>query len=94
MAFILTRIQVGNYDEWKALFDQDVPGARRDATEHRVFRNADDPNEVFIEIEFRSAEDARAARDRLLASGVLDRFGDYSGPTVVELAERVIHAAD
>ena len=93
MAFILTRIQVGDYDAWKALFDQDVPGARRDATEHRVFRNLDDPNEVFIEIEFRSVE-TRGCPDRLLASGVLDRFGDHSGPTVVELAERVIHAAD
>ena len=59
-----------------------------------MFRNLDDPNEVFIEIEFRSVEDAQEARDRLLASGVLDRFGDRSGPTVVELAERVIHAAD
>jgi hypothetical protein len=94
VAFILTRIQVGDYDVWKALFDQDVPGTRRAATEHRVFRNLDDPNEVFIEIEFRSVEDAQGARDRLLASGVLDRFGDRSGPTVVELAERVIHAAD
>jgi hypothetical protein len=89
--FILTRIQVGNYDEWKAMFDQDVPGTRRDATEHRVLRNVDDPNEVFIQIEFRSVDEARAARERLLASGVLDRFGDRSGPTVVEIAESVTH---
>jgi hypothetical protein len=87
MAFILTRIQVGDYDEWKTMFDLDVPGARRDATALRLFRNVDDPNEVFIQIEFRSVEEAHAARERLLASGVLDRFADKSGPTVVEAAE-------
>ena len=27
MAFILTRIDVGDYDAWKPLFDQDAPGA-------------------------------------------------------------------
>src|SRR5437016_3889698 len=46
MAFIVTRIQVGDYDTWKALFDQDAPGARADAVNHRVLRNVDDPNEV------------------------------------------------
>ena len=93
MAFILTRIQVGDYDTWKALFDQDVPGTRRDATQHRVFRNTDDPNEVFIEIEFPSVDAARAARDRLIASSVLDRFDDHTGPNVVEVAEAVAHPA-
>ena len=29
MAVILTRINVGDYDTWKPLFDQDHPGARR-----------------------------------------------------------------
>jgi hypothetical protein len=24
-AFIMTRIQVGDYDTWKTMFDQDVP---------------------------------------------------------------------
>jgi hypothetical protein len=91
VALILTRLQVGNYEEWKTMFDQDVPGARRDATEHRVLRNVDDPNEVFIQIEFRSVAAARAAQERLLASGVLDRFGDRSGPTVVEVVESISH---
>jgi len=94
VAFILTRIKVADYDEWKSMFDQDVPGARRHATEHRLLRNVDDPNEVFIQIEFRSVEDAQASRERLLASGVLARFDDHSGPTVVEVAERVSHEVD
>jgi hypothetical protein len=89
MAVILTRINFGHYETWKPLFDQDSPGARRSATGHRLFRNTDDPNEVFIQVEFDSTEEARAARERLLGSGVLDRFTDRTGPTVVEEAEAV-----
>ena len=87
MAFILTRIHVGDYDAWKPMFDKDSPGARQSAKGHRIFRSVDDPNEVFIQVEFASSNDAKAGRERLLASGVLDRFPDKAGPTVVEEAE-------
>jgi hypothetical protein len=50
-AFIITRIQVGDYDTWRPMFDQDLPGAREKATVQRVFRKADDPNHVFIFLE-------------------------------------------
>jgi hypothetical protein len=85
----LTRINVGDYEQWKPMFDQDTPGARTDAKGHRILRNAEDPNEVFVLVEFGSADDARAARERLLASGVLDRFQDKSDPRVVEEAEQL-----
>jgi hypothetical protein len=91
MAVIITRINVGDYDAWKPMFDSDGPGARKAAKSHRLLRNADDPNEVFIIIEFASAADARESRERLLASGVLDRFPDKSGPAVAEEAEFVKH---
>jgi hypothetical protein len=71
------------------MFDQDLPGARRSATGYRLFRTAEDPNEVFIQVEFASADEAIAARERLLSSGVLDRFPDKTGPTIVEEAEAV-----
>ena len=87
MALILTRIEVGDYAAWKRLFDQDTPGTRRSALGHRLFRNTENPNEVFIQVEFDSIDEACAARERLLASGVLDRFADKTGPTVVEQAE-------
>lgn len=89
MAVIFTRIAVDDYDTWKPMFDRDSPAARRSATGHRLFRNAEDPNEVFIQVEFDSTEEAIAARERLLSSGVLDRFSDRTGPTVVEEAEAV-----
>jgi hypothetical protein len=89
MTFIITRIGVGDYDRWKPMFDQDAPGARSAARGHRILRNADAPNEVFIMIEFGSADEAKAGREKLLASGVLDRFEDRDDPKVFEDAELV-----
>ena len=83
-AFIITRIQVGDYAAWRPMFDQDHPRAREKAKRQRVFRSVDDPNHVFVMLEFSSLEDAEEARERLLASGVLDRFPDRHGPNVVE----------
>jgi hypothetical protein len=85
-AFIITRIQVGDYDTWRSMFDQDLPRARERARVQRVFRNVDDPNHVFVFLEFDSVDDANDARSRLLESGVLDRFEDKHGPNVVEEA--------
>ena len=82
-AFIITRIHVGDYDTWRPMFDQDRPGAREKASVQRVFRDVDDPNHVFIFLEFASVEDANEARLRLVESGVLDRFDDKHGPNVV-----------
>ncbi len=86
MAFIMTRIDVGDYDVWRPMFDQDLPRAREKATGCRVFRNVDAPGEVFILIEFGSLEDAKQSQERLLTSGVLDRFADKTGPSVIEEA--------
>ena len=86
-AFIITRIQVGDYDAWRPMFDQDRPKAREKAVVQRVFRGVDDPNHVFVFLEFGSAEDAEEARRRPVESGVLDRFEDKHGPNVVEEAE-------
>ena len=83
-AFVVTRIQTGDYESWRPLFDQDRPRAREKATAQRVFRSLDDPNHVFVFLEFSSVEDANEARERLLASGVLDRFEDIHGPNVVQ----------
>ncbi|MGZ8702068.1 MAG: hypothetical protein ACXWZY_07230 [Gaiellaceae bacterium] len=83
-AFIITRIQVGDYDTWRPMFDEDRPHAREKAKVQRVFRSVDDPNHVFIFLEFASTEDAQEAQRRLVESGVLDRFEDKHGPNVVE----------
>ncbi len=86
--FIITRIQVGDYDTWRPMFDQDRPRAREKASVQRVFRDVADPNHVFIFLEFASVDDANEARLRLVESGVLDRFDDKHGPNVVQEAAR------
>ena len=86
-AFIITRIHVGDYDTWRPMFDQDRPGAREKANVQRVFRKVDDPNHIFIFLEFDSVEDAQEAGRRLEASGVLERFEDKHGPNVLEEAD-------
>jgi hypothetical protein len=91
MAYIFTRIDVKEYDAWKPMFDTDGPGARQAAKGHRIYRGVENPNEVFLAIEFDSPDDALAARQKLLASGVLDRFEDRNGPTVAEEAESVAY---
>ena len=82
-AFIITRIQTGDYERWRPMFDQDRPGAREKARLERVLRSTDDPDEVFIYLEFENIDDANEARRRLLSSGVLDRFTDKHGPNVL-----------
>jgi hypothetical protein len=85
-AFIITRIHVGDYDTWRPMFDQDRPRAREKAKAQRIFRKVDDPNHVFLFLEFGSLEEAEEAERRLVESGVLDRFADKHGPNVVEEA--------
>jgi hypothetical protein len=89
MALMLTRLKVANFDEWKAMFDHDPPRAREKATGYRILRGVEDPNEVYIQVEFPSDETALEARSRLLNSGVLDRQIDHQGPTLVEEADAV-----
>lgn len=86
-AFVITRIQTDDYDAWRPLFDQDRPRAREKAVAQRVFRGVDDPNHVFILLEFESTDDAKESSQRLLESGVLDRFEDKHGPNVVQEAD-------
>jgi hypothetical protein len=86
-AFIITRIQTRDYDSWRPMFDQDRPRAREKAVRQRILRSADDPDEVFVYLEYESLDDAQEARDRLVASGVLERFDDKHGPNVLVEAD-------
>ncbi len=88
MALMLIHFEVDDYDTWKQLFDEDPAGRRASgATSHTVSRAADNPNEAFIRVDFPSVEMAKAFRERLLASGALERGGMRikSGPTVAEI---------
>ena len=78
-AYVITRIHVGDYDKWRPMFEQDKPRAREHATVQRVLRSVDDPNHVFIYLEFASLEDAQEARRRLVESRRLSQIQYCSG---------------
>jgi hypothetical protein len=88
VAIVVLNFEVDDYDTWKPMFDED-PAGRRDsgATSHVVSRAADNPNEVFIRVDFPSVEQAKTFRERLIASGAMERGGMRmkSGPTVAEV---------
>ena len=90
MTSMLGHFDVGDFDTWKReVFDADPAGRRQAARGHILSRSVDNPNEVFVRVEFNSVEDAKAFRERLLASGALDRVTVKTPPTVVEVAEEV-----
>lgn len=82
--FIITRIQTGDYDAWRSMFDQDRPHAREKATATRVFRRVDAPNHVFVFLEFASVAEAEEAHRRVVESGVLARFEEKHRPKLLE----------
>jgi hypothetical protein len=87
MAALLSQFNVGNYDEWKQMFDSDPVGRKDAAKGHRIYRSVSDPSDVFIRLEFDSADEATSFRERLLSSGVMDRVTVKNEPTVVEEAD-------
>ena len=84
-------LKVDDFDEFKSLFDSDPVGRKQAAKGHLMLRSLDNPNEVFTRVEFDSVEDAQAFRDRLVASGALDRTTVLTPPTVVELVESITY---
>jgi hypothetical protein len=91
VAFLLTSYTVPDYNQWKEMFDSDPIGRKDVAKSHRIFQAVDDPNHVFVSMEFDSADEAAAFSTRLLESGILDNFTIESAPTVVEVADHTAY---
>jgi hypothetical protein len=79
--------EVGDYDGWKQMFDSDPVGRNQAAKGHRVMRSVDNPNEVFVRLDFGSVDEAKAFREKLMASGALSNMTMIKEPTVVEVAD-------
>jgi hypothetical protein len=91
VASMVHHLKVDDFDAFKSLFDSDPVGRKQVAKGHLMLRSVDDPNVVFTRVEFDSVEDAKAFRDRLVASGALDQTTVLTAPTVVELVENVTY---
>ncbi len=90
MPFMLTRIEVDDFDAWKPRFDAARETIRGRAKGHRIMRSVEDPHEVFIQVEFATAEEAVAARRRLL-DGTPPGVTIKNGPTITEPVEQVAY---
>jgi hypothetical protein len=94
MAYLMLRAEVPDFDIWKHdVFDADPIGRQHVAKGHRIYRGVENPNEVIIQGEFSTAEQATAYRERLLSSGLVDEAdAKLAGPPiVVEEAETVTY---
>lgn len=61
MPYILTQISVEDYEKWKPVFDE--VGSIRQAKGSKgglVLRNADDPNQITVLLEWDNLDNARA----------------------------------
>jgi hypothetical protein len=91
MASMVGVFRTSDYESWKRMFDSDPAGRKQAAKGHRVMRSVDDPNEVFVRVDFGSVDEAQAFRERLLASNALDNVTIVKEPTVVEIADEATY---
>jgi hypothetical protein len=91
MASMVGVFKTDDYEGWKRFFDSDPVGRKQVAKGHRLMRSVDDPNEVFLRVDFGSVDEAQAFRERLLASNALDNVTIVKEPTVVEVADEATY---
>jgi heme-degrading monooxygenase HmoA len=84
MAYILVRHKVQDYAKWKPGFDEHATTRKANGSKGGlVFRNADDPNEVLVLLEWDDLEKARQfaqssdLREKMQEVGVVDQPDVY-----------------
>jgi hypothetical protein len=87
MAFLIGVFE-GDFDAFKHGFDSDPLGRKAVAKGHSLMRGVDNPNEIFLRVEFDSADDARAFGEKVRGSNVMENMTVKIPPTVTELVER------
>jgi hypothetical protein len=87
MAFLVGVFE-GDFDAWKEMFLSDPLGRAQVAKGHTILRGVDNPNQIFVRIEFDSAEEAKAFGEKVRGSDVLAKVNVKIPPTVAELADQ------
>jgi hypothetical protein len=90
MAF-LTGVLEGDFDAFKQQFDADPLGRKQAARGHTILRGVDNPNEVFLRVEFDSVEAARSFQQKVRGSDVLQNMTIKVPPTVTEMVEQTTY---
>jgi hypothetical protein len=87
MAFLVGVLE-GDFDAFKEQFDSDPLGRKQAAKGHTLLRGVDNPNEMFLRVEFDSVEAAKAFQEKVRGSDVLGNVSVKVPPTVAELADQ------
>lgn len=87
MAFLVGVFE-GDFDAFKQQFDSDPLGRGQVAKGHTLMRGVENPSEIFVRVEFDSAQDAKSFRDQVLASTVMQNVNIKLSPTVTELVDQ------
>jgi hypothetical protein len=87
MAFLVGVFE-GDFDAFKQQFDSDPLGRKQAAKGHTMMRGVDNPNEIFLRVEFDSVEEARSFQEKVRASNVMQNMTVKVPPTVTEMADQ------
>ena len=87
MAFVVGVFE-GDVDAWTQQFLSDPLGRRQVAKGHTLLRGVDNPNQIFVRVEFDSAEKASAFVETVRGSNVLDNVTVKVPPTVAEMVDQ------
>ena len=82
--------KVPNYQGWKKAFDSDPINRKKSGVRrHRVFRPADDPNYVIIQLEFETLDEAEKA-----LSALRNLWTKVEGKVMVDPQTRILDIAE
>jgi hypothetical protein len=91
MPILLVEQRVPDFDAWKAAFDSDPVGREEGGVRrYRISRPIDDPNLVFVALEFDGSDEAEAFRGKLRALwSRIESEGLVEGPqaSILEVVE-------
>jgi hypothetical protein len=90
MAFLVGVFE-GDFDAFKQRFDSDPLGREQAAKGHTILRGVDNPNEIFVRIEFASAEEAKSFGEKVRGSNVLQNVTVKVPPTATEMADQATY---
>jgi hypothetical protein len=86
MSTIIISHKVKDYAKWRPVFDSDLPRRKNAGVKNeKVFRAADDPNNIFIQSEVSNPEQAAKMLDDPDMAAKLKEAGVISKPTVIVL---------
>ena len=88
MAYILVHHKIEDYNKWKPAFDDNAGDrAEHGSTGGKIFRNADEPNDIFVLLEISSVEEGKKFAQSDSLKEAMQKAGVISMPEVYFLEE-------